>query len=153
MGGPPSIGAPKPSSTRPSRCGETFTSPFPPRRQDPIAKTEAAGLFERHGEDAAIAKPDHLGADGAAAAGADLAEVADGRGRPARFHDQPDQFDDLAFGTHRLHAVAGLRRNSSDQFRQLALIADQPPASRSARPRLISSSCVSTEASMMPSAE
>ena len=107
IGGPPSMAAPKPSSTRPSRSVETFTSPFPPRGKNPVAQTESSRLFERHREDPAVAKPDHLCADGTTATSADLAKVANGRRGPARFYDQADQFDHLTFGTHRLNPVQG----------------------------------------------
>ena len=74
-------------------------------RHDAVAEREAVGFFERHREDAAVAEADDLGADGAAVARPDFAEIADGGGGSAGFDDESDQFDDFAFVAHGLHAI------------------------------------------------
>ncbi len=146
---------PKPSSTRPSSWGETSTSPSPPRRDDPVAEAESVGLFERHGEDAAVAEADHLGADGPAGP-----RCGSRRNRPWRRPARAIRRSGRPVRRFRLPCApvqcgSGRRCNGSGQFRLRGSCCRSVSrlASRSVRPRLISSSWASTEASIMPSAE
>ena len=87
--------------------GRNIDVAFSAAPDDAIAETEAIGLFERHGKNAAVAKADHLRANRPAATGADLAEVAHGGRGTARLDDQANQLDDLAFRAHRFDPVQG----------------------------------------------
>ena len=59
---------------------------------DAVSHLNAAGLFEGHGEDAAVAETDHLYSDRAALLGLDLTEVTERSRRPGRFNEQPHHF-------------------------------------------------------------
>ena len=83
----------------------------PPRRDNGVAEAEAVGFLERHGKHAAVAKADHLGANRLAGASADLAEIADGGGGAARFHQQADQFHHFARHADGIHAGQRGREN------------------------------------------
>ncbi len=83
-------------------------------REHAVAEAQAVRIFERHGEHVAVAEADHLGADGAAAFGADHAEVADSSGGASRFDQQADQLHHLARALKRIEAldigeVSGIR--------------------------------------------
>ena len=80
----PSIGLPKPSSTRPSNCGPTsMRAVFAAARSRdrPVAgRPVSSSGIEQH---APVAEPDHLGADRSGrSAGMNLAEIAHRRRRP-----------------------------------------------------------------------
>ncbi len=64
-------------------------------RSDRVAQLQAVDLLQRHGEDAAVAEADHLGADGPSGGRAHFAEFADRHAGTARFHQQPDHFSHL----------------------------------------------------------
>ena len=141
------MGWPNPSSTRPSSRGPDRDPRVLAARHDRIAELQAVGLLERHGQHAAVAEADHLRADAAPGAGADFAEVADGRGRPARFDQQSDHLRDLP-GPANGGTLSRAARYGSIEIASLML----PLRRRSARPRSISRSWVSTEASRLPRA-
>ena len=108
--GPPSIGLPKPSITRPSRPGPTSTRASSTARRHGIAQLQAVDFLQRHGEHAPVAEADHLGANAPAAGGLDLAKIADGHARAARFDQQADHLGHLARPAQRRDAVQ-LRRD------------------------------------------
>jgi hypothetical protein len=64
--------------------------------QNGIAESQPVGLFERHRQDPAVAKSDDLNADGPARGAQDFTEVADRRGWPGGFDEQPSQLDHFA---------------------------------------------------------
>ena len=64
-------------------------------RRHRVAQLQPVDFLERHGEHAAVAEADHLGADAPPAGGRDFAEIADGGVRPARFDQQADHFGHL----------------------------------------------------------
>ncbi len=114
---------------------------------DAIVQLNPVDLLERHGEHMAIAESDDLRADAASGSGLHLAEISDCGCRPARGDQHSHQFDHFARPGKQLIVahigdvgvqVDGLRRTH-------ACI-----SSWSARPRSISASCVSTEASNAP---
>ena len=74
-------------------------------RGERVAQLQAVDFLERHGKHAAVAEADDLGADAAAAGGADLAEIADGDAGAAGFHQQADDFGHLAGPAHGRDAV------------------------------------------------
>ena len=108
---------------------------------DGIAQVQTIGLFERHRKNTAVAETDYLRADAPSGAGRNFAEISHRRLRPARFHQQTDQLGHIA------RPAAGLQAR---QFFVIRLQVHECVRTRSANPRSISASCVSTEASRIP---
>jgi len=74
IAGPPSIGWPNPSSTRPSKLGPTAKPRVLHPRDHLRAELQAVRLVERHRQHSPITKSDHLGPNPAAFAPFDFAK-------------------------------------------------------------------------------
>src|SRR5581483_5911655 len=80
-----------PEQLRPDRDARLLLS-----RHDGVLDLQTVDLFQWHRKDVTVAETDHLRADAPARAALNLAEIANGRGRPLGLHEQPDQFHHLA---------------------------------------------------------
>ncbi len=96
-GGPPSMGRPSPSSTRPSSAGAVGNPDRLAGGGDPVAGPDAVHLAQRHQQGAPGPEADDLGRRRmAVATGGDVADLADLGLEAGRLDDQPDQVADAA---------------------------------------------------------
>src|ERR1019366_4555615 len=112
-------------------------------RRQGIAQLQAVNFFQRHGEHVAVAETDDPGANRPAAGRAHFAKIADGDAGTARFHQQADHLGHLAGPAYRRQAVELGDVGGEGDLHDCLF-------KRSAKPRSISCSCESTEASRLP---